>query len=255
MNSSILVTNNLSIGYGKKIITENINIQIERGKITSCIGPNGSGKSTLLKVLSGIMPAIRGEVLINDKKMMDYSEKEKARTIAVMMTGYNSTEFMNCEEVVALGRFPYTGRFGMLTSDDIKLVEEAMVLTGVEELRNRDFMKLSDGQRQRVLLARAICQQPEILIMDEPTTYLDISYKLELLSILRKLVDDTGLTVLMSVHDIELAGRISDNVICVSGGKCIMERSEIVFTDEYIMKLYNVNKEHFDKIYKGEKLI
>lgn len=255
MSNCILKTNNLTIGYGKKVIAADINIEIERGKITSCIGPNGSGKSTLLKVLSGLMPEISGQVFINDKMLGDFSERDKARTIAVMMTGHNNTEFMNCQEVVSLGRYPYTGRFGVLTSEDVHFVEEAMALTGVEELRDRDFMKLSDGQKQRVLLARAICQQPEILIMDEPTTYLDISYKLELLSILRKLVDDTGLTVLMSVHDLELAKRISDNVICVSENNCIMGQTNQVFTDEYIMKLYNVNIEHYDKIYKGEKLI
>lgn len=255
MNNCILKTNNLAIGYGKKVIVDNISIEIEKGKITSCIGPNGSGKSTLLKVLSGLMTAVSGEVFIENKSLSELSDMDKARIIAVMMTGYSKTEFMSCQEVVSLGRYPYTGRFGILSREDVKHVNEAMTLVGVEDLRDRDFMKLSDGQRQRVLLARAICQQPKLLIMDEPTTYLDISYKLELLSILRKLVDDIGLTVLMSVHDLELAKRISDNVIYVSNNKCRMDRVDNVFTDEFIMDLYNVNKEHYEKIYKGERLI
>lgn len=255
MNNCILKTNNLAIGYGKKVIVDNISIEIEKGKITSCIGPNGSGKSTLLKVLSGLMTAVSGEVFIENKSLSELSDMDKARIIAVMMTGYSKTEFMSCQEVVSLGRYPYTGRFGILSREDVKHVNEAMTLVGVEDLRDRDFMKLSDGQRQRVLLARAICQQPKLLIMDEPTTYLDISYKLELLSILRKLVDDIGLTVLMSVHDLELAKRISDNVIYVSDNKCRMDRVDNVFTDEFIMDLYNVNKEHYEKIYKGERLI
>lgn len=255
MDNCILSTTNLQIGYGKKIVVSDINIEVEKGKITSIIGPNGSGKSTLLRVLSGIMPAIDGDVRLEGQSLVEMSDRDKARSVAVMMTGYNNTEFMSCEEVVALGRYPYTGRLGILSEEDKKLIDEAIELVGVEEFRDRDFMKLSDGQRQRVLLARAICQQPRILIMDEPTTYLDISYKLELLATLRHLVDNRGLTVLMSVHDLELAKRISDNVICVSDNKCLMADKDKVFTDEYIMELYKVNPEHFESIYKGEKLI
>ena len=253
--SSILRTTNLSIGYGKKVIAKDINIELETGKITTIIGPNGSGKSTLLKTLSGLLPAIGGDIILDDKKLADMKDVDKARCISVMMTGRNDTEFMSCEEVVALGRYPYTGRLGVLSKEDYEHIDEAMELVGVSELRDRDFMKLSDGQRQRVLLARAICQKPKLLIMDEPTTFLDISYKLELLAILKQLVVDKKLTVLMSVHDIELAKRVADKVICVNDSNCDMMDTDKVFTDEFIMKLYNVNRSHFDSIYKGDRLI
>lgn len=252
--NSIMTTQNLCIGYGKKKVLENINIEIERGCITTVIGPNGSGKSTLLKTISGIIPALGGEVIYEDRSLSKWGDADLARKISVMMTSVNDTEYMDCREVVALGRYPYTGRLGILTDEDERIIDEAMESVGVGELADTDFSKLSDGQRQRVLLARAICQKPHILIMDEPTTYLDISYKLELLASLKKLVGQ-GLTVLMSVHDLEIARRISDRVVCVDKDRCVMARPEEVFVDEYLLELYKVDKKHFDDIYKGDRLI
>ena len=155
---------------------------------------------------------------------------------------------MTCEDVVATGRYPYTGRFGVLSKDDHKAVENAMELVKVTELRNLMFDRISDGQRQRVMLARAICQEPEILILDEPTSYLDVRHKLEFLSILQKLCRERQLTVILSLHELELAEKISERILCVNGRAVDrIGTPEEVMTDGYITQLYGIRMGSYDE--------
>ena len=179
-------TENLSVGYGGKPLIENICLHLRPGQIMTLIGPNGSGKSTILKTITGQLASLQGTVFLDGKSAL--SPLERARKLAVLMTDRVRPELMTCWDVVAMGRYPYTGRLGLLIETDREKVREALALVHGEELASLDFSQISDGQRQRVLLARALCQEPEVLVLDEPTSFLDIRHKLELLAILKDMV-------------------------------------------------------------------
>ena len=184
----------LAVGYHGNPLIRDINIGIDKGEIVTLIGPNGSGKSTILKSITRQLKLIGGTVFFDDTSLMELSYKELSSTMAVVLTERIKTELMTCHDIVATGRYPYTGRLGILAKRDEELVEEAMEAVHAQELGSRDFNAISDGQRQRVLLARAICQEPEILILDEPTSFLDVKHKLELLAILEKMARDMGVS-------------------------------------------------------------
>ena len=235
-------TENLSVGYNKTPLIEDICLHLKPGQIMTLIGPNGSGKSTILKTVTGQISPLRGTVFLDGKS--DLSPLERAQKLAVLMTDRVRPELMTCWDVVSMGRYPYTGRLGLLTEADREKVRDALALVHGEELASLDFAQISDGQRQRVLLARALCQEPEVIVLDEPTTFLDIRYKLELLSVLREMAQKRNLAVLLSLHELELAEKISDVVVCVHNGK--IERvgpPEEIFTADYIKKLFDIREE------------
>lgn len=208
---------NLSVGYDKKALIHDICIGIKKGEIVTLIGPNGSGKSTILKSITRQLQIIGGKVYFDDRNLNSFSYKELSTRMAVVLTERMRPELMTCHDIVATGRYPYTGRLGILSREDEEKVEEAMRAVHAESLGSRDFNNISDGQRQRVLLARAICQEPDIIILDEPTSFLDIKHKLDLLSILRDMAKKKQITVIMSLHEIDLAQKIADKIICVKG--------------------------------------
>ena len=188
------------------------------------------------------------EAFLDGKETEQISGKELSRKLSVVLTERVRPEMMTCKEVVATGRYPYTGKFGVLSKEDWKLVDEAMELVHIHELADRDFSKTSDGQKQRVMLARAICQQPDIIILDEPTSFLDIRYKLEFLSIIQNMSRERNLSVIMSLHELDLAGRISDKIACVRGDK--VDRfgtPEEIFTQGYIPQLYQMTTGSYDE--------
>lgn len=229
------------------MLIDGIEISVNSGEILTLIGPNGAGKSTILKTLCRQLRKVSGAVFINGKESDKIKNRELARTMSILMTERAEPELMTCGDVVNSGRYPYTGQLGILSENDRLKAMEAMKLTSVEELADKSFSCISDGQRQRVMLARAICQEPEILILDEPTSFLDIHHKLELLSILKKLVNNKKLAVIMSMHEIELAQKISDYVVCVGSGgidKCGIP--EEIFTGEYISRLYGISPSSYN---------
>ena len=247
MNKGIR-TENLSVGYGRKIVIDGINISIEPGKITTLIGPNGCGKSTILKSILGQLQTISGCIYAGDEKIQDISRNDLAKSMAMVMTKRPKTELMTCLEVVETGRYPYTGHFGRLTQEDHLKVDEAFEYIGAHELKNEDFNRISDGQKQRVMIARAIAQEPEILILDEPTSFLDIRFKLDILKCIRKLSKEKNVAVIMSLHELELAQKISDTIIAVEEGHIgRVGRAQDIFRGGYIQKLYNINEEDFDE--------
>ena len=207
----------LSVGYNKKALIHDICIGIKKGEIVTLIGPNGSGKSTILKSITRQLQIIGGKVYFDQQNLNSLSFRDLSTRMAVVLTDRMKPELMTCHDIVATGRYPYTGRLGILTKEDEKIVEDAMEVVHAKELGNRDFNNISDGQRQRVLLARAICQEPDIIILDEPTSFLDIKHKLDLLSILRNMAKEKQITVIMSLHEIDLAQKIADKIICVKG--------------------------------------
>lgn len=241
-------TEKMTVGYDGKPLIGNVGIALHKGEILTLIGPNGAGKSTILKSIARQLALIAGTVSLDGKDLKSLSGTELSKKMAVVMTQRLRSELMTCEDVVATGRYPYTGRFGILSAEDHAAVESAMELVRVREIRDLDFDRISDGQRQRVMLARAICQEPEILILDEPTSYLDVRHKLEFLSILQKLCREKQLTVILSLHELELAEKISDRILCVNGSA--VERigsPEEVMTQGYITHLYGIQTGSYDE--------
>ncbi len=242
--TDIIRCENLTIGYNKNPLIKDINIAVKRGEIVTLIGPNGAGKSTLLKSLSRQLEPIEGSIFLDDKNLAEMSGSDLSKKVAILFTGRIKGEMMNCYDVVATGRYPYTGYFGVLGAKDCEIIGHTMKLVKVEDLCDKDFKKISDGQRQRIMLARALCQEPEIVLLDEPTSFLDIRHKLEFLSILEKMKEDKKLTVIMSVHELDIAEKISDRVLCLKGDKADrFDKPEEIFTDDYIRELYDVNEE------------
>ena len=192
-----LRTENLAAGYDGKAWIREISIHASRGEIVTLIGPNGAGKSTILKSIAGQLKPVGGVVSLDGRMMEQWPETEIARRMAVMMTERMQPELMTCFDVAAMGRYPHTGRFGILSETDRAIVREALAMVHAEELEDREFSRISDGQKQRILLARAICQQPQIILLDEPTSFLDIRHKMELLTILKTLVRKKQVAVLM----------------------------------------------------------
>lgn len=243
MKDAFVYTDNMAVGYGGKALIEHIDLHVRRGEILTLIGPNGSGKSTILKSLIKQLGLIHGTVYLDGQVMAQMTEREVSRRLSVLMTERVHPELMTCWDVVSTGRYPYTGRLGILSAGDREKVRECLELVHAADLAERDFSAVSDGQRQRILLARALCQEPEVIVLDEPTSFLDIRHKLELLSILKDMVRSRQLAVIMSLHELDLAQKVSDFVLCVHNDA--IERygaPEEIFTSDYIMQLYGAEK-------------
>ena len=246
----ILYAESLDVGYEGKAVVREVSFGLHPGEIIALIGPNGTGKSTILKTLSGQIPPVGGSVFLKGKDIRTLPEKELSRTMSLLMTERVDPELMTCEDVISIGRYPYTGVMGRLSAHDREVVEEAMEMSHVLDLRNRFFSQISDGQKQRVLLARAICQEPEVLIMDEPTSFLDIRHKLELLQILLKLVREQKVAVMVSLHEIELARKVADRVMCVKEGKAEAGKTPAeVFSRDSICRLFDITGEQYQWLY------
>ena len=245
--SAFLETDGLTVGYDGKPLIHDVCLEVQRGKIVTLIGPNGSGKSTILKTIVGQLSKVSGTVLLENTTMEQRRQREIAQRMAILMTERIHPELMTCYDVVSTGRYPYTGALGLLGKEDKKIVAESLELVHGADIADRPFDAISDGQRQRILLARALCQQPEIIVLDEPTSYLDIRYKLELLTILKTMVREKNMAVLVSLHELELAQRVSDTVVCVSGDRIDrMGPPETIFTNDYIAKLYHMEPGKYD---------
>ncbi|MDY3873518.1 MAG: ABC transporter ATP-binding protein [Roseburia lenta] len=239
----------LVVGYEGKSVLKDVNFWVRPGQILTLIGPNGSGKSTLLKSITRQLKTIAGQVYLAEGTMDAYTDAALAKQMAMVTTERISPELMTCRDVVATGRYPYTGRFGVLGKEDEEKVQKALESLHALEVADRLFAKVSDGQRQRVMLARAICQEPKILILDEPTSYLDMHYKLEILQSIRNMVKEENLAVVMSLHELDLAQKVSDLVACVDGETIAkIGRPEEIFCGDTIACLYGVNSQAYDVV-------
>ena len=244
---SFFETSGLAVGYNGKTLIRDIDLALERGGILTLIGPNGSGKSTILKTIARQLAAIRGVVAVEGRDIAAMSAKELARRQAVVLTDRIRPELATAREIVSLGRYPYTNAVGRMTPEDRRIVARSLELVNAADLAQRDYMTLSDGQKQRVILARALAQQPDLLVLDEPTAYLDVKHKAELLSLLRELAENEGLTVIMSLHEIDLAQKISDKIMCVSGETISnFGTPEEIFREEIINELYGISEGSFN---------
>ena len=245
-----LYTARLAVGYGGKPLIENLCMHVRRGEIMTLIGPNGAGKSTILKTLARQLTPMAGAVYLDKQALGQMAEKELAQRLAIVTTERIDPELMTCRDIVSTGRHPYTGRLGLLRAEDRTIVENALAQVHAGELAELPFAQVSDGQRQRVLLARALCQQPDVILLDEPTSFLDIHHKLELLDILKNLVRQQRLAVVMSLHELDLAQRVSDTVVCVEkSGALRMGPPEQIFTEENIRALYGLTQESYNPLF------
>lgn len=211
MNISIKLSD-VTTGYKHKPVTRDINAYLQAGELTCMLGPNGAGKSTLLKTLSAFIPPLSGEISIDGKNLSQISAGMLARSIAVVLTQRPSTMNMTVEELVAVGRSPYTSFFGGLHAVDKKEVEKSISLVGIDDLRRRNVNTLSDGERQKALIAKALAQQTKIIFLDEPTAFLDYPSKVEIMKLLYTIAREENKTVFMSTHDLELALQIADKI-------------------------------------------
>ncbi len=246
MKNYYFTTKKMCVGYDGKPLIKDMEINLPRGEILTLIGPNGAGKSTVLKSIAGQLRLLSGKVYLEENNLTEMKAGELAKKMSVMFTEKLRAEMKSCRDVVATGRYPYTGWFGVLSKEDERIIDEVMELTHITDIGGQEFERISDGQRQRVMLARAICQEPEIVVLDEPTSYLDIRYKLEFLSILQEMREKKGVTVIMSLHELELAKIISDKILCLRGE--YVERfgtPEEIFKVDFMEQLFGMNESSF----------
>lgn len=251
----VLQVQDLMVGYEGVPLAGPLDLTVEAGRIVSLIGPNGAGKSTILKTVAGQLPPLAGTVVLGGKNLAELAVRTRARELSVLLTERMRTELLTCRDVVEMGRYPHTGRLGILASEDHERVREAMELVQVWELRERDFMQLSDGQRQRILLARAICQEPRLMVLDEPTSYLDIRYQIELLELLRELAATSRMGIVMALHELPLARQVSDLVVCVrADGSTLQGPPSQMLSSPVIDELFELAPGSYDPKTGGVRL-
>lgn len=240
--SPILSARNIAAGYDKKIIINNINMLIPSRKISVIIGANASGKSTLLKTLARLIKPVTGEVYIDGKHISSIPPKQLARRLGLLPQSPVVPEGITVSDLVFRGRFPYQSFFKGVGKEDYEMVEEALSIMEIEELANRSVDELSGGQRQRVWIAMALAQRTDILLLDEPTTFLDITYQLEILDLLTDLNRKRGTTIVMVLHDINLSARYADYIFAVVNGNLISwgTPSEII-TKDMMKKVFGLD--------------
>ncbi len=238
---------NIDAGYCDRVVAGGVSLDAQPGEIIALIGPNGSGKSTLLKTITGQIKCLGGEIRICGEELGSMKESEVARRISLVTTARIKPQLMTCREVAGMGRYPYTGRLGLLTPEDERIVEEALVLTDSLDVAGCDFEKISDGQRQRVMIARAICQDTDIIALDEPTSFLDLRCKLSVLRILRMLAREKNKTIIMSLHELDLVKAVADRIVCLdSEGNSVVGVPGDIFYGDFIQNCFGLDAKEFD---------
>ena len=242
-----LETRSLIAGYNTTPVVSPVEFTLGAGEILVLLGPNGAGKSTVLKTVAGQLSPLGGTVYLRGEDMKNISAAGCAKQLSLLGTERQGAELMTCREVAASGRYPYTGRLGILSREDWQIVDRCIGRMGAQALSPLPFDAVSDGQKQRILLARALCQEPEVLILDEPASYLDIRYQLELVETLRSLADD-GLSILVSLHELELAKRCGGRAMCLKDGAVDrIAPMEEIFAGDYLERLFDLPAGSLDR--------
>ena len=242
---------NLTIGYRSKhqfrTVASAINASLESDSLTCLIGHNGVGKSTLLRTLAGFQPPLDGEILLRKKTVSTYSPRELAKEISVVLTSKPDVTQLTVEEIVGIGRSPYTGFWGTLSTKDVAIVSEALQIVGIQQLANRNIQELSDGERQKVMIAKALAQQTHIIILDEPTAFLDFPSKVETLQMLRRLAHKEHKTILLSTHDLGLALQLSDHLWLMESQRLSIGTPQELAANESLSRFIERDGIRFDK--------
>lgn len=252
------IINNLDFSYSQKFekVLKNVNLNIHPNKFTAIIGANGSGKSTLFKLLSGEEQPSSGSVKYYDKEILDIDLKSRSKDIAIVHQITETINYFTVEEVVEMGRTPYQSFFNnKLTKYDKEAVQKAIKMVGLENKKNKYFNQLSGGQRQRVWIALALAKEPKTILLDEPMTFLDIKYQLEILSLLKKLIKEYNITVVAILHDLNQVLHYSDYLIALKDGLLYAEgETKDTITKELVRDLFDVNSD-FIKCLHGKKIL
>ena len=240
----ILKATDLIIGYKGKAILPPINVTLEEGSLIALIGPNGSGKSTLFKTLIGNLKPIGGSVKLYDKDISSYSPKDKASMIGIVLTERPDDMFLKVFDVVATGRCPYTDFFGKIKKEDLNIVKESLEIVGIINLIDRYFNTLSDGEKQKVMIAKTLAQNTPIIFMDEPTAFIDYPSKIDLLSLMKRLAIEQKKTIVFSSHDLELLLRFTDDIWMISKGKDFLNcKSNDIRNSGIIKEYFNLKED------------
>lgn len=227
-----ITISNLSIGYNNKVIAARISTTIRSGQLTALLGTNGVGKSTFLRTVAALQPALKGSIVFQNDKNGErlagrLSKGEMARLVSVVLTERPDIQHFSVRDMVGMGRLPYTGFFGTLNANDRQIVAEALSVTGLDDFADRQFDALSDGERQKVMIAKALAQQTPVILLDEPTAFLDYPSKVEMMKMLRRLANDMDKTVLLSTHDLELASHYADRLLVLRHGLADISKEQL----------------------------
>ncbi len=247
--NQVIVAKNLDVGYEKKVVVENVNINGIRGQLICLLGPNGAGKSTILRTLTGLLAPVNGTVYVNETDLLQVNKGDLAKKLAIVLTEQLSLGFLTVFEIAAMGRYPHTNYLGKLTEHDIQIVEEALAATDALWLKDRYYSELSDGEKQKIMIARALVQEPELIVLDEPTSHLDVKHKVEVIRILQELCVKKGITVVLSLHDIDLAIKGCQTILLVQNGKIVAQGTpEEIIQAGTIQKLYAIEGAHYNEL-------
>ncbi|WP_282044485.1 ABC transporter ATP-binding protein [Winogradskyella flava] len=246
----ILKATQLSIGYKAKkvesIIASNINFELHKGQLIGLVGANGIGKSTLLRTLIKVQPALSGAIILNGNDLKSTATLDLAKQLSIVLTEPLSSKNLSVYELVALGRHPYTNWIGNLTENDVAIINNALELVNITDLKDKKCFELSDGQLQKVMIARALAQDTDIIVLDEPTTHLDMYHKAYILKLLQKLTKDTGKTILFSSHEIDLAIQLCDTMIVMRNNDVVCDQPCHLISNDIFESLFPKDLISFD---------
>ena len=247
----ILKTEDLSIGYTSKkvktVVASQVNIKLNKGELIGLIGANGIGKSTLLRTLTNVQKPLSGDVFINEKSILDYNPLDLAKVLSLVLTEKIASKNLSVFELIALGRQPYTNWVGNLSEHDKSIIKQAILQTNIEDLQYKKCFELSDGQLQKVMIARALAQDTDLIILDEPTSHLDMYHKAYILKLLQRLAKETGKTILFSSHEIDLAIQLCDTLIVMNAGKVVSDQPCKLIQEGVFETLFPKDLISFDK--------
>ena len=242
LDSTALHVKDVSVGYGERTVLDTLNVDIKRGAVTSIVGPNGCGKSTLLRTMSRLLNPTKGEIVLDGKSIHDIPTRKLATQLGLLPQTPIAPDGIMVADLVGRGRTPHQGILGRWSQQDYDIVAEALETTGISDLAERSIDELSGGQRQRVWIAMALAQRTDTLLLDEPTTYLDVKHQLDVLDLLTELNRDRGTTIVMVLHDLNLAARYSDELVAVSGGKVFAHgHPREVITKENVKSVFGID--------------
>lgn len=242
LDSTALHVKDVSVGYGERTVLDTLNVDIKRGAVTSIVGPNGCGKSTLLRTMSRLLNPTKGEIVLDGKSIHDIPTRKLATQLGLLPQTPIAPDGIVVADLVGRGRTPHQGILGRWSQQDYDIVAEALETTGISDLAERSIDELSGGQRQRVWIAMALAQRTDTLLLDEPTTYLDVKHQLDVLDLLTELNRDRGTTIVMVLHDLNLAARYSNELVAVSGGKVFAHgHPRDVITKENVKSVFGID--------------
>ena len=238
----MLSLRNISAGYGRNLVLQNVEAHVAAGEFVGLIGPNGSGKTTLLRVISGVLPARQGEVWLRGRKLQEMDRRDIAKRVAHLLQDCALGLAFSVREVVAMGRSPHLPRFGRETQRNLAIVERAMDLANVSHIADRPITEISGGERQRAFIAMCLAQEPEVFLLDEPTSHLDLGHQLSILNLIRTLNRQTRMTVVAVFHDLNLAAEYCDRLVLLNQGRVVAAGTPAdVLTSEMILNVYGVS--------------